>query len=416
MTTEIVNWKTLVEGVLPADILQLRKVFIPRIDFKGVKNLRVLATKVEKGVNSQHKPECVLMSDKSKDFLWQVRKVSSNPLIDCDYKCVPDDTEEIRIRSAYEDDDLASVFPAVYINLDKYIKLMESSSTFEIFADTNNNRNFPSIMFGMYPRTVNGEICCEFFNKLKNSDESIKYLGEEKGYNFPYFKSYYYNPNYERYGCWDGYTYKSKPMAKYDVDGQIMLFDDFSAEVKILEPFVMRIANWENLPTSINPKGDGTAKHLIVIPNGFIFNETPPSHDEYLPDGGNFVNMGRYDEICEFLNTDFIDAVFGFDIPFTIEKKTAIEKKIAAQKRLSQFEQNNSSNQNSDSLNKKIEELEIRIDNMGAGLNVMPTNYTGREMTSRDPLAMMNRMEEELGDLRWRSSLVHWEETYRRMM
>lgn len=257
-------------------------------------------------------------------------------------------------------DNLACVIPAIYINLDNFIKLMEISKTFEIFPDIKNKGCFPSIVFGMFPKEIEDkEQRFEIYEKIRKNDSSVKYLGKQKGFNTPHFLSKYYN--YEYSPCFrDGYRYTSKPMDKYDINGQIVLFDDFERTYKILQPLIMRIANWEQLPKSINPNGDGSAKYLIVIPNELIFNSLNKTIDDYhnMVESGNFVTVEQYDEVYKYLNNEFLDAVFNIKIPFTIERRTLIEKMINSYNRATPFESTGVVDRAIDGINNRLEELE----------------------------------------------------------
>jgi hypothetical protein len=73
-----------------------------------------------------------------------------------------------------------------------------------------------------------------------------------------------------------------------------------------VEPIKWLIANWDNLPASINPDGDGTATEMLLVANEIIMANIP-----FASDSADESALWENSEIRTWLNESFYDEALG---------------------------------------------------------------------------------------------------------
>lgn len=151
------------------------------------------------------------------------------------------------------------ICPSLHLNINAIIEQKNKFSDFakiETAKDRfGNSEIYHTIEFGEYPKTFadNYEELENLFQKNKISTTNKKYLGFYKD-----DESYIENLEYEYFGKRYVRVYSNAPYCptKYQVSGNY-----FWVEV---EPIKWVIKNWEDMPSSINPEGNGIAKYIDV--------------------------------------------------------------------------------------------------------------------------------------------------------
>ena len=157
----------------------------------------------------------------------------------------------------------AGLCPAMHLNLSSVISARSASRDFKIepFKDESGNILYHTIEFGSYPqdKARNSSELEKLYNAHKLTPTGKTYTGYmkedgsfEQNQEFEYGGKKYVRVISKK--CDDNSEYKDKTKAPND--GTPMW-----AEV---QPIKWKIKNWDELPKSINPNGNGTAKTIYV--------------------------------------------------------------------------------------------------------------------------------------------------------
>ena len=157
----------------------------------------------------------------------------------------------------------AGLCPALHLNLSSVISARSASRDFKIepFKDKSGKILYYTIEFGSYPqdKARNSSELEKLYNARKLTPTGKTYTGYmkedgsfEQNQEFEYGGKKYVRVISEKYD--DDSEYKDK--TKAPEDGTPMW-----AEV---QPIKWKIKNWDELPRSINPNGNGTAKTIYV--------------------------------------------------------------------------------------------------------------------------------------------------------
>lgn len=157
------------------------------------------------------------------------------------------------------------VCPALHLNLSSIISARSASRNFGKIAhvkDTDGKVIYHTIEFGEYPKTkaANSDELEKLFQKHKISATGKKYVGHIEDANTGKFTE---NLEYE----YLGQKYVRVKNNRFEEgnwysDGQEVPGDGY-VWIKV-EPITWRIRNWDEMPTSINPKGNGRATYIDV--------------------------------------------------------------------------------------------------------------------------------------------------------
>ena len=157
----------------------------------------------------------------------------------------------------------AGLCPALHLNLSSVISARSASSDFKIesFKDKSGKILYYTIEFGSYPqdKAKNSGELERLFNAHKLTPTGKTYTGymKEDG-------SFQQNQEFE-YG---GKKYVRVISKKYDNDSEYKdktkAPEDGTPMWAEVQPIKWKIKNWDELPRSINPNGNGTAKTIYV--------------------------------------------------------------------------------------------------------------------------------------------------------
>lgn len=157
----------------------------------------------------------------------------------------------------------AGLCPALHLNLSSVISARSASSDFktESFKDKSGKILYHTIEFGSYPqdKAKNSGELERLFNAHKLTPTGKTYTGymKEDG-------SFQQNQEFE-YG---GKKYVRVISKKYDNDSEYKdktkAPEDGTPMWAEVQPIKWKIKNWDELPRSINPNGNGTAKTIYV--------------------------------------------------------------------------------------------------------------------------------------------------------
>lgn len=156
------------------------------------------------------------------------------------------------------------VCPALHLNLPSIISARRASRDFGKIAhvkDTDGKVIYHTIEFGEYPKTkaANSDELEKLFQEHKISATGKKYVGhiEDAGtgkftenLEYEYLGQKYVRVKNNRFEEGNWYS-----------DGQKVPGDGY-VWIKV-EPIAWRIRNWDEMPTSINPKGNGE-QHILM--------------------------------------------------------------------------------------------------------------------------------------------------------
>lgn len=161
------------------------------------------------------------------------------------------------------DEKSAGLCPALHLNLSSVISARSASSDFKIesFKDKSGKILYYTIEFGSYPqdKAKNSGELERLFNAHKLTPTGKTYTGymKEDG-------SFQQNQEFE-YG---GKKYVRVISKKYDNDSEYKdktkAPEDGTPMWAEVQPIKWKIKNWDELPRSINPNGNGTAKTIYV--------------------------------------------------------------------------------------------------------------------------------------------------------
>ncbi|HIT61822.1 MAG TPA: AAA family ATPase [Candidatus Caccovivens faecavium] len=161
------------------------------------------------------------------------------------------------------DRESAGLCPALHLNLSSVISARSASSDFKIesFKDKSGKILYYTIEFGSYPqdKAKNSGELERLFNAHKLTPTGKTYTGymKEDG-------SFQQNQEFE-YG---GKKYVRVISKKYDNDSEYKdktkAPEDGTPMWAEVQPIKWKIKNWDELPRSINPNGNGTAKTIYV--------------------------------------------------------------------------------------------------------------------------------------------------------
>ncbi len=157
------------------------------------------------------------------------------------------------------------ICPALHLNLSSIISARSASRDFGKIAhvkDTDGKVIYHTIEFGEYPKTkaANSDKLEKLFQEHKISATGKKYVGHIEDANtgkftenleYEYHGQKYVRVKNNRFGKGNWYS-----------DGQEVPGDGY-VWIKV-EPITWRIRNWDEMPTSINPKGNGRATYIDV--------------------------------------------------------------------------------------------------------------------------------------------------------
>ena len=168
----------------------------------------------------------------------------------------------------------AGLCPALHLNLSSVISARSASSDFKIesFKDKSGKILYYTIEFGSYPqdKAKNSGELERLFNAHKLTPTGKTYTGymKEDG-------SFQQNQEFE-YG---GKKYVRVISKKYDNDSEYKdktkAPEDGTPMWAEVQPIKWKIKNWDELPRSINPNGNGTAKTIYVKPEEGIMSGIP---------------------------------------------------------------------------------------------------------------------------------------------
>ena len=161
------------------------------------------------------------------------------------------------------DEESTGLCPALHLNLSSVISARSASRDFKIepFKDKSGKILYHTIEFGSYPqdKAKNSGELERLFNAHKLTPTSKTYTGymKEDG-------SFEQNQEFE-YG---GKKYVRVISKKYDNDSEYKdktkAPEDGTPMWAEVQPIKWKIKNWDELPRSINPNGNGTAKTIYV--------------------------------------------------------------------------------------------------------------------------------------------------------
>ncbi len=192
-----------------------------------------------------------------------------------------DDGEEVDSRYTYNNS--IAVAPSMHLDLQKIISMREKNPNFGKIAPVRSVTGrvlYYTIEFGSYPQT--------WAKKLDGKLEEL----EEKGKLKPTGKKYtghlqldgkYSNVTEYKY---NGRLYvscdllpsvKRRASQMYIDDSMRKLYENYCRWYRV-EPIRWRIINWDEMPTEINPNGNGKAKYIFVRADKAIIGGLPFGH------------------------------------------------------------------------------------------------------------------------------------------
>ena len=167
------------------------------------------------------------------------------------------------LRYNYANRESAGLCPALHLNLSSVISARSASRDFKIepFKDKSGKILYYTIEFGSYPqdKARNSSELEKLYNARKLTPTGKTYTGymKEDG-------SFEQNQEFE-YG---GKKYVRVISEKYDNDSEYKdktkTPEDGTPMWAEVQPIKWKIKNWDELPRSINPNGNGTAKTIYV--------------------------------------------------------------------------------------------------------------------------------------------------------
>ena len=175
----------------------------------------------------------------------------------------------------------AGLCPALHLNLSSVISARRASRDFKIkpFKDKSGKILYYTIEFGSYPqdKARNSSELEKLYNARKLTPTGKTYTGymKEDG-------SFEQNQEFE-YGDKKYVRVISK---KYDIDSEYKdktkAPEDGTPMWAKVQPIKWKIKNWDELPRSINPNGNGTAKTIYVKSEEVIMSGIPfyPEYDK----------------------------------------------------------------------------------------------------------------------------------------
>ncbi len=271
------------------------------------------------------------------------------------------------LSNDYANKESSGLCPALNINLESIISARSASGDFALaeIRDKKGNILYHTIEIGAYPQ-----------DKAKNSDELEKLYKRHSlvstGKTYTGYRNddgtFTQNQEYE-YG---GKRYVRVVTKKFDDDSEYKDKTKAPKNGTILwaevQPIKWKIKNWEDLPTSINPKGNGTAKTIYIKSEEAIMSGIPfypengkteqtmwqnsmlraffngyDLHEEL--NNGNGNKKYKTDKSFNFKGKGFLEEAFNFSASssstLTKEEGKEIEQKEEKQPRRSRLEKLN---------------------------------------------------------------------------
>lgn len=162
---------------------------------------------------------------------------------------------------------MLAICPALRLDLFAVVSARSSSQdTFKINAVANKNGRvlYHTIEFGEYPKSYVGEMKNKELEKLFSENKLVK---TSKSYTGRYIRD---NGKFELYSEFEHEGQKYVRVITKKIDNDVRFSDGTMAPesgtplwVKV-EPITWKIKNWEEMPRSINPKGNGSADFIDV--------------------------------------------------------------------------------------------------------------------------------------------------------
>ncbi|MBO7526439.1 MAG: hypothetical protein J6T74_00915 [Clostridia bacterium] len=168
-------------------------------------------------------------------------------------------------EGARVDDKSMGICPAMHLNVDSIISARSMSNNFGKIAhvkDTDGKVIYHTIEFGEYPKTKasNSDELELLFNKNKILATGKKYIGHlEAGSKDKYVENLEYEYQGQKY-----VRVKSNPFEEKNFYSDGEKISPYGYVWIKVEPITWTIRNWDEMPKSINPKGNEKATYIDV--------------------------------------------------------------------------------------------------------------------------------------------------------